>query len=62
MSTTGTGQMDMTWAEVCARRLARHGLAEPVAAWTISGTGRDHVRGARPGHVGRRAVHWLTHD
>jgi hypothetical protein len=30
MSTTA-GQNVVTWAQVCARRLARHGLAEPVA-------------------------------
>jgi hypothetical protein len=27
---TGTVRRALTWSEVCARRLARHGLAEPV--------------------------------
>lgn len=30
MSPQGANQVTMTWAEVCARRLARHGLAAPV--------------------------------
>ena len=36
MSTKRTDTVRMTWAEVCARRLARHGLAEPVAAGRLA--------------------------
>lgn len=35
----------MTWAQVCARRLARHALIEPSPELT------SVVRGARPGDV-----------
>jgi hypothetical protein len=70
--------MQMTWAEVCGRRLARHGLAQPVAAERlaeqVSAMGGVHAQimaaaelsiGRRVAGITRAAVRealWTTHS